>query len=425
MTTPVIHVHTQTDKNTVEHVKFMWSTMIKLASKPDSLKLTAHCMGPVSVEKLNGNIQNGSTRQVIQKSKDGLHGSYGHAACIIDAFSMTNDGSIHVIADSDTVVVAKGWDDYVRKRIITDSVGIMGTTYEDVGGFSSGKDSVQTYKKIPTFTWAALNPIHDWKPLDVRPNKAHRVHINSEKLSKIYNLPIGYHVFGEAAWQVPQFLFDHGITYDGWQQRKGSTDAIVLKGLNNYHEEYHAEGIPFVVHHRGSMRHPFRGDKMSRIFYETVDRYIETEMRLEPRWTWEDATWTPQVRQEDSQKITSEQAQNDAENLVDIRNEWLKISFNGTPVRRRSALNRSTTLSIEFEKPAHTLVAHLRVEGKLGRDCELTIPEALGTPYMITCRNATMAGVAIKASGTRYPVTIPADTTWMILVDVDGTQHVE
>ena len=62
----------------------------------------------------------------------------------------------------------------------------------------------------------------------------------------------------------------------------------MLRGLSDYHEEYHvADGVPFVVHHRGSRNHAYRGDKVSQDFFGAVDRWLVDEKQREPRWRWE------------------------------------------------------------------------------------------------------------------------------------------
>ncbi len=433
---PQIHVHSSCDKHTLPFVIFMWETMLALANRPEDLRLTVHCMGPAAVDRLNGKLKQAAAVQVSNKRKDAMNGSYGHAVCILDSLSMTNDGDIHIIADSDTVVVAKGWDDYIRRRMHTDGVGIMGTTYEDLGGFSSGGGTTQAYKKVPTFTWCALAPRHNWRDLDVLPNKAHIIPINSPKLSKIYNLPEGYSVFGEAGYQLPQYLHDKQLSYDGWRQLKPTKEAVVLKGLSDYHEEYHVcDDVPFVLHHRGSMKHSYRGDKVSNAFYGAVDRYLNTERERPSRWSWD-----PEVDGKPSEtapvdeatpvvEADVEQPQNAREAVPYVRTdprEWLKVSWNGAQIRKKGAIDRASCRPIlEFDKPCHDSIGHLRLEGVITSTYGVLVPATPVTPYVITCRNATNSLMVVSSNDDGPFVNVPANKTVWVLVDVDGCHRVE
>lgn len=419
-TAPVIHVHVSVDKSTTGYADFMWRTMLSLAARPELLRLTVHSMGPTAAERLK-DLPQATMSQA--NSSDNLNGSFGHAVCIMDALSKMGDDSIHVIADSDTVVVAKGWDDYVRLRIVNSGVGMMGTTYEDIDGFSSGNSNVQTYKKVPTFTWAALSPKHGWRHLDVMPNKSMEIAINTEELSKLYNLPIGYRVFGEAAWQVPGFLHNNGITFDAWPQLKPTKSAVVLQGLTDYHEEYHVESVPFIVHHRGSMRHAYRGSRISKAFYEKVDRYLAGETTLaQPRWTWTaDGTTSTPI------PITTMQPTDTLpeQPLHIVGDEWLKLTFNGTVIRKKGGIDRlNTPVKVDFARPTPTNISMLRVEGNLAKRCSMQLPGTTNEPYIIAFRNAARVPFTVMADGPNT-VVVPASTAWWVLVDVDGVHRVE
>lgn len=421
MTAPVIHVHVSVDKATTGYADFTWRTMLSLANRPELLKLTIHSMGPTAAERLK-DLPQATMSQA--NSSDNLNGSLGHAVCIMDALSRTGDDNIHVIADSDTVVVARGWDDYVRLRIVNTGVGMMGTTYEDIDGFSSGNSNVQTYKKVPTFTWAALSPKHDWRRLDVMPNKAMEITINTEKLSKLYNLPIGYRLFGEAAWQVPGFLHDNGISFDAWPQLKPTKTAVVLQGLTDYHEEYHVEGVPFVVHHRGSMRHAYRGSRISKAFYEKVDRYLASEAALsQPRWTW-----TPEGTTTEPIPVPMQPTPTDVlpeQPLQIVGDEWLKLTFNGAVIRKKTALNRvNVPVKVDFARPSPTNISVIRVEGVLAKRCSMQLPGTTSEPYVVAFRNASRVPFTVMADGPNT-IIVPASTAWWVLVDVDGVHRVE
>lgn len=430
MSIPGIHVHTQADKSTVPYAKFMWETMTSLANRPELLTITVHCMGPTAAARSDPWVQRGKAVIVPDKKGDPLNGSRGHGACVMNALAETGDGDIHVICDSDTVIVAKGWDDYLRKRLLDDGVGIVGSTYEDLGGFSSGASTVQTYKKVPSLTWCALSPLHDWRSLQVMPNKSHQVGITTAELSRIYNLPVGYSVFGEVGWQIPQYIHDHSLAYEGWRQLKPTKDAVILKGLSDYHEEFHVDTVPLVAHHRGSMRHAYRGDKISKQFYSAVDTYLAAELARPPRWTWEPSDKVPTIKVFRNEPVVEPVAppppvEVAPEAFTPSGKEWLKVSFNGTVVRGRKGIDRSKPAStLAFERPATDRIGHLRVEGTLEHNYPIVLPQTDVAPYMVTCRNATGAPLLVGC-GRGGTVLVPAGRTWWLLVDVDGVQRVE
>lgn len=427
MAIPVIHVHTQADKSTVPYAKFMWETMMSMANHPKQLKLTVHCMGPTAAARADAWVGPQGGAIIVPGLKgDPLNGSRGHGACVMSALKMMGNGDIHVIADSDTVIVAKGWDDYLRIRLIDEGIGILGTTYEELGGFSSGASTVQTYKKVPSLTWCAMSPMHDWRNLDVMPNKAHHVAITTERLSQIYNLPVGYSVFGEVGWQLPQYVSDYNLKYDGWKQLKPSKDAAITKGLSDYHEEFHAGDVPFLAHHRGSMRHAYRGDRISRAFFAAVDTYLIEEGTRATRFMRDvnKVADIPIFGPREPEVVISPITVT-PEAYVPAGKEWLKISFNGVPVRLRKAVDRTQPVTqLEIAKPAVDRIGHIRVEGSLEFNYPLILPPVSAEPYMVTLRNATAAPLMVN-SGVGGSLALPSEKTWFILVDVDGVKRVE
>lgn len=428
MAPPTIHVHTQADKSTVPYAKFMWETMVSLANLPELLQLTVHCMGPTAAVRIDGWVANCKSTITPCDKGDPLHGSRGHGACVMEALAMTGDGTIHVIADSDTVIIARGWDDYLRQRLVTDPdrVSILGSTYEDLGGFSSGASLIQTYKQVPSLTWCALSPFHDWRDLNVMPNKAHQVAITTPELASIYNLPIGSSVFGEVGWQLPQYVHDHKLSYDGWKQLKPTKDASVLKGLSDYHEEFHTGGVPFVVHHRGSMRHVYRGDKTSTRFYSTVDAYLVDERLRDPRWHGNEKpdVSVPVFGHRVAAAVTDPIAETPS-TFVSGAKEWVKVTFNGKVIRAKRSLDRSVEAKqLEIDRPTHDRIGHLRIEGRLEFDFPLVLPSVTAEPYLVTCRNSTGAPLLVSAVGSGA-LAVPDSKTWFLLVDVDGVRRVE
>lgn len=273
----MIHIHTQTDQSTIGYVTYMLSSMVALADDPTDLKVTIHCLDERSVVMARDVAPPNASVVMVSRpiwliDNGSLAGSSGHAAGVEDAFRSMTDGDIHIVADGDTVVLMPKWDVHVKD--VLSAVGIFGVTYEAIGGFSSGTAQGQTYKDIPNVVWCAFAPGHPWDKLQAQPCKDGNIDVTDVRLSRVYNLPIGHSVFRDVAWQIPEFLDTHGIKYMGMKQLKPTKDAIVLKGLSDYHEEYHFNGEPFVVHQRGSLRHAFRQAKVSKQFYDAVDAYM-------------------------------------------------------------------------------------------------------------------------------------------------------
>jgi hypothetical protein len=182
-------------------------------------------------------------------------------------------GALDIIADTDTVMLQRDWDRAIAGLLET--TGIVATCYEDIGGFSSGAGKVQTYKRKPSLTWFALSPKYDWRGLDPRPAKQRTIVIASDELAKLYNLPIGYELVRDVGWLVPAFLHENKIPFTVFDQIKPTSSAsMALKTGIDYHEEYHMAGHPVLAHQRGSHKHPFRGNDISRSFYDSCDAYM-------------------------------------------------------------------------------------------------------------------------------------------------------
>ena len=446
MDIPTIHVHTQSDKATVGYATFMWETMRLLANHPEALKLSVHGIGPTAGDRLAA-LPACKTYQVPNVNVDqGMVGSTAHGACIEHALGMTDDGDIHILCDSDTVVVAKGWDDYVRTKLLDDGLGIIGTAVEDLGGFSSGGGNVQMAKNLPTVAWCALSPGFSWRALKALPSKGADLPINTDVLSKTYNLPLGYSVLRDVAWQIPQYLADHKIPYQAWKQLKPSTTATILKGLSDYHEEYHVEEIiPFVVHQRGSMRHAYRTDRISSAFYGAVDRFLapEKEFGRPAHWKWGHSEKSTAVLAKAKEfKEAAATRLTDLERMIKAGDTggaltgtgvavaaatsstiggWLKASLDGASVWGRGKVPVPSLVEIGFI-PDSTF-KNLRLEGTV-TNVQISLPPAYPRPHTLIVRNLTAGNVMLRTEGNGKIVNVPQDACWFVVVDVDGVIHV-
>lgn len=443
MNIPVIHVHSHSDKSTIGYAQFMWETMRELASHPEALKMTAHCIGPTAADRL-GKLANSQGFPVpgTDGGVGGQGGSMAHGVCVEHALAMTDDGDIHLNVDSDTVVLAKGWDDYVRIQLLDQNVGIMGATFEDIGGFSSGGGLSQTFKGIPYTCWMAMSPAHRWRDLKVRPAKGTDLPISNEGLAKIYGLPVGYSVLKDVGWQIPEYLHSRSIPYTGWKHLKGSKDAVVLKGLSDYHEEFHVDGgVPFVVHHRGSLRHAYRGDRISQNFYAAVDNYLNQERKREqPRWTWQASESNADIRatmqvmaQESTDRVAQFAAQaRSGSPLPDTSTApspvsassiggWLKATLDDKGIFGRYTQPVPSIVDITFTPDL--MGKHLRLEGTVS-GVHIQLPPAPTRPHWMTVRNMTVGPVTLRVPDGRVTLEVPVNACWQILVDVDGVIHV-
>ena len=117
---------------------------------------------------------------------------------------------------------------------------------------------------------------YDFSKLDASSEKNNLLLIDSAHLSKIYGLPQGYSLLKDVGWQLPLFLFDNSIPYLIFDHIKpSSSDAKILAGVSDYHDEFHYKNLPFLVHQRGSMKHVFRLSKSSKDFYNRVEKHLE------------------------------------------------------------------------------------------------------------------------------------------------------
>lgn len=287
-------IHTIVSENSLKYFEYMDYNFRSLASDETRLSVVAHCLDEPSASYLSDK-KNGpkvvkvyrETRHFVTTSfkervrvlatKIGFNfriaGSNGHSAGLSSALSMTGKG-IDIIADTDTVMLQPHWDLIVSELL--ESNGIVGTCYEDIGGFSSGNGKIQTYKRKPSLTWFALSPKFCWRRLDPSPAKHKNLPINDDETSKLYNLPIGYELVRDVGWRVPNYLEEYDIPFLVFDQIKPTSDqAMALKTGIDYHEEYHLDGMPFVAHQRGSHQHPFRGNDISQSFYDSCDEYMQ------------------------------------------------------------------------------------------------------------------------------------------------------
>jgi hypothetical protein len=236
-------------------------------SQTHELRFYAHCMDKCEVDARK------LTTYVISAAN--CHSSEGHAFSLNSAFKLCSTlKDINLIADNDTVMLARGWDTTLANLLET--TGVVGASFERIGGWSSGPGLRQMYKDKPTVTWFAMSPKYDFSRLDTAPAMTKDVPVVTEEQSKLYNLPIGYSLFCDTGWKIPAYLEENSIPYIAMAHEKPTGKAIAVKSGNDYHEEFQLAGVPFVGHQRGSRKHACRTSPISKSFYDACDAYIKT-----------------------------------------------------------------------------------------------------------------------------------------------------
>jgi hypothetical protein len=261
----IIRVHVPLARNAIPYYNYMRKNYQSLCSNETKLEFYVH--------SIEGDLGVQADKQFIcQTSK----GSNGHAIGITSALTQPVTEDIKIIADSDTVMLSKDWD--LRLKLVFSQYqdyGIVGTSYERIGGFSTEGIKRQAYKFKPTLTWAALSPKYDFSKMMTMPAKHENIVVDTLEKSILYNLPIGFELFRDAAWQVPEYLHDNKIPYVYLENfRPTQPQTIAIKSGNDYNEEFQLWGFPFVGHQRGSNKRPFRACPESIGFYDSVERYL-------------------------------------------------------------------------------------------------------------------------------------------------------
>jgi hypothetical protein len=259
-----IEVRVPVTAQSVPYYNYLVANYRSLAKYPEQLSFFAHFMDGMSF-----------VRDGIPIPGRYGSGSSGHAYTIESILACGQSSPIRIIADADTVMLMRNWDEALRDEMTR--VDCVGTTYESMGGYSSGNSNVQTYKNKPNLVWFATTQTHDTTKLRCFPAKDVNIRITTQELSDLYQVPIGYQILCDVGWQIPQFIHDNAVKYTALPQIKPtSQNAVAIKSGNDYHEEYHLHGVPFNAHQRGSMKHPFRRNELSSTFYDVVEAYVKS-----------------------------------------------------------------------------------------------------------------------------------------------------
>jgi len=210
-----------------------------------------------------------------QVPRFGVVPSQNHSIALLQAFASIAEipDAVHIVCDSDTVVVMPNWDRIVLHAL--ESVDCIGTAYQRVGTYQTGAGKKQTYKGKPNIEWLAMKPGKPWHlfqpsktPSDMAP-----VMVHTPEDEVMWGLPQGFEVLTDTCWNLPMFMRDQGLTSAVFENIE-HLDFIALKGMHVY-EEWHHEGVPFIVHQGKSRKNFFRGTPFSKDFYERCDSLLK------------------------------------------------------------------------------------------------------------------------------------------------------
>ena len=257
MTTTTLHCIA--DQDAEHYFRFMVKCAHDLASSPDDLVFN----------------------RIIPSGK----GSNGHANGLMQAFKDFNPEHINVIADSDTVVLCRGWDMRLQEvfSIVRqgnqpgDRVDILGGLPEPLNGVCRGTGPKQMHGRV-IMTWTAFAPNVTLVGHDFSPDKGRHHFIIDEQDSKRWALPIGHDVLCDTAWRLPIIYDEMDLRVVGLKNRRLNS-LPGCETLDKAHELWmldtgSATALPFVAHQRSSCNHRFMGDAFSKSFYESCERIL-------------------------------------------------------------------------------------------------------------------------------------------------------
>ena len=249
----MIVVHIPTGQGTGSYAGYCFGAMQRLAADKEALRLEKHIVPKNPPEPADN-----------------------HCRAVKEAFqSMQKEPeAIHVVCDSDTVVVMADWDIALKQMLET--YDCVGTAYQRIGTKQTGFSRYQTYKGKPNVEWMALKPGKPWHLYEpARCNPTQPLMTNTPELQDLYGLPADYRVLQDACWNLPIFLRDNGLTSLAFENIDDPKCRKALAAFPTSYEEWHLpDGTPFVLHQGRSRKNPFRGVPFSSDFYNRCDELI-------------------------------------------------------------------------------------------------------------------------------------------------------
>ena len=264
-----IRLHFAVSKNSIPYFKYSLASYQNLAWYRSGLEVYAHCLDRGSFQYLERH------ENLTSISSGEGSGSSGHAIAIKSMLDHLGEHVINVITDSDVAIVYRNWDKFLFDFFGQKPIDMLGTQYSSFGTATAGHTHVQQYKNKPTFTWLALGKGVSLNGLDPNPSKNSKITIETPEMAEIYGLPLGFQLLADVGWKLPQYIRKCGLRYELLELVENRDPrCLVLGNLPDYHDEFHLGGLPWLAHQRGSMRHKFRTDPLSKNFYNSVDNFL-------------------------------------------------------------------------------------------------------------------------------------------------------
>lgn len=220
--------------------------------------------------------------------------AYKHFNKIKKCFENFKQNEINIIADTDTVMLVKGWDEILKRHLKKNYC--VGVEYY----------SVWHYLDKPSFIWIAFSEKgllgYDKYIKEPFPNKhnnqcvyipltkddvkkfGYKMNTYSEFYEKTKNILNEYNynngkyvavITADPGWDFPLFIDENNLKYKTLYN-KGSYDGGVL--LNNRmignHAECYLDGMLYMGHQLGGRLHKFKGNAFSNEFYCATELMI-------------------------------------------------------------------------------------------------------------------------------------------------------
>lgn len=214
-----------------------------------------------------------------------------HGLMIREAIKNFDINSINIICDSDTVMLYKNWDEYLRVQLNKyDCVGVSYT-------------NPWHYQNIPCFIWIAFKKGFDIKkyhmqdafpyllgegapanvvPIDKKYNDYYGSLLNNSKIKMLKDLGLSLDdycdiILADPCWDFPIFIGENKIKYKIIKPLGlTASSKIINKDMRYTHYEYYFDDKLFCGHLEGSRGFAMKKSESSIEFYNSVETFIRT-----------------------------------------------------------------------------------------------------------------------------------------------------
>lgn len=284
-----ILIHTFVSKETIPYFKYMRDNYNYFSK--NKLEFCVYTFDS-TVENIFKNKHNTVLLDVSipMEIPDFAHPGYRHYLTIKTALSNFKKDSINIIADTDTVVMLKDWDEYIVNLL--DDNYCIGCQY----------NTIWHYKNYPCFIWLAFgeNCGSNYKLEEPFPNKTNilkflteddmafynhmlysdaHIILNNDLLAK-NNVEDKYKsaIIADVGWDFPEFLVKNGLKYKVFDNVSNFDERhkFLNGGMVAAHVEYWINNIAILAHQESGTARPFRKCIQSSEFY---DQYEKTTIK--------------------------------------------------------------------------------------------------------------------------------------------------